>query len=102
LYCQIPSFFPKRLALTLPDVNWPPWWWCYPTPSEKWGPEDSAETKQSGYAARSGLEIKNERWRAGEAQMRDNPEGGDLDPAIDVHRRCMKNSSVLSCIDKRR
>jgi len=34
--------------------------------------------------------------------MRDNPEGGELDPADDVHKRCKKNSpSVLSCIDKR-
>jgi len=33
--------------------------------------------------------------------MRDNPEGGKLDPADDVRRRCMKNSSVLSCIGKR-
>jgi len=30
--------------------------------------------------------------------MRDNP-GGELDPAIDVRRRC-KNSFVLSCIGK--
>jgi len=28
-----------------------------------------------------------------------NPEGGELDPAVDDRRRC-KNSSVLSCIDK--
>jgi len=34
--------------------------------------------------------------------MQDNPEGGELDPADDVRRRCMKNSpSVLSCIGKR-
>jgi len=34
--------------------------------------------------------------------MRDPPEEGELDPAVDVRRRCMKNSpSVLSCIDKR-
>jgi len=31
--------------------------------------------------------------------MRDNPEGGELDPAEGVHRRCMKNS-ILSCIGK--
>jgi len=33
--------------------------------------------------------------------MRDNPEGSELDPADDVHRRCKKNSPVLSCIGKR-
>jgi len=34
--------------------------------------------------------------------MRDNPEGGDLDTAVGVRRRCKKNSlSVLSCIGKR-
>jgi len=32
--------------------------------------------------------------------MRDTP-GGELDPADDVCRRCKKNSSVISCIDKR-
>jgi len=30
--------------------------------------------------------------------MRDKPE---RDPAVDDRRRCKKNSSVLSCIDKR-
>jgi len=39
-----------------------------------------------------------QRWRAGEAQMQDNSEGSELDPADDVRRRCKKNSpSVLSC-----
>jgi len=35
--------------------------------------------------------------------MRDNPEGGELDPAKGVRRRrCKKNSpSVLSCIGRR-
>jgi len=34
--------------------------------------------------------------------MRDNPEGGELNPAEDVRRRCKcKNSFVLSCIGKR-
>jgi len=42
------------------------------------------------------------RWRAGEAQMRDNPGRGEFDPAVDVRRRCKKNSpSVLFCIGKR-
>jgi len=37
-----------------------------------------------------------------EARMRNNPVGGDLDPADDVRRRCKKNSSfILSCIDKK-
>jgi len=26
------------------------------------------------------------------ARMRDNPEGGEIDPAGDVRRRCKKNS----------
>jgi len=34
-----------------------------------------------------------------EAQMWDNPGGGELDPAQGVRRRCKKNS-VLSCIGK--
>jgi len=35
--------------------------------------------------------------------MRDNPEGGELNPAADDRMRCKKNSSsVLSCIDKRK
>jgi len=29
----------------------------------------------------------------GEAQMGDNPEGDDIDPADEVRRRCKKNSS---------
>jgi len=33
--------------------------------------------------------------------MRNNQGGGELDPAEGVCRRCMKNSSVLSCIGKR-
>jgi len=34
--------------------------------------------------------------------MRDNPEGGKLDPAEDVRRCCKKNPpSILSCLDKR-
>jgi len=33
--------------------------------------------------------------------MRDNPEGGELDPVVDARRRCKKNSFVLSCLDKR-
>jgi len=34
-----------------------------------------------------------------EARMRDNPEGGDLDPADDVRRKNF--SSILSCINKK-
>jgi len=33
--------------------------------------------------------------------MRDKSEGGESDPVVDVRRHCKKNSSVLSCIDKR-
>jgi len=32
--------------------------------------------------------------------MQDNPEGGELDPAEGVRRRCKKNSSVLSCVGR--
>jgi len=35
-------------------------------------------------------------------QIRENPEGGELDPADDERRCCKKNFSyVLSCLDKR-
>jgi len=34
--------------------------------------------------------------------MRDNPEGGKIDPAVDDRRRCKNNSpSVYSAMDKR-
>jgi len=33
--------------------------------------------------------------------MRDNPEGGEFDPADDVRRFCKKNSFVLFCTGKR-
>jgi len=33
--------------------------------------------------------------------MRDSQGGGESGPAESVCRRCMKNSSVLSCIGKR-
>jgi len=57
---------------------------------------NSTETEQSGYAPRSGPEIKNgrssaRRWRAGEARMRDSQGRGKSDPADGVRRRCMKN-----------
>jgi len=60
-----------------------------------------AETQKSGHAPRSGTEIKDGRSsqseHAGEAVMRDNSEGGELDPAIHGRRRCKNNSpSVLS------
>jgi len=34
--------------------------------------------------------------------MRDNPEVGELNPAVFVRRRCKKNSSVLSCIGQKK
>jgi len=68
------------------------------------GRRNSAETQQSGHIPRSRREVKSERSSAKdgapEAQMRDNPEGGELDPADDVRRRCKKFPSVLSCIGK--
>jgi len=67
---------------------------------------NSAETQQSGHAPRSGPEIEAGRSSAKDdapdVQIRDNTEGGELDPAADVRRHCKRNSSsVLSCIDKR-
>jgi len=38
------------------------------------------------------------KWHAGEAQIWDDPEGGDLDSADDVRRRFKKNSLILFCI----
>jgi len=34
---------------------------------------------------------KCQKWHAGEVQVRDNPEGGELDPADNVHNRCKKH-----------
>jgi len=66
---------------------------------------NSMETQQSGHAPRFGPEIKTEEVvpnMAGESQMRDHPEGGELDPAEGVCRWCKKNFPfVLSCIGKR-
>jgi len=49
-----------------------------------------------GRALRFRPEVKNGRRRdkdgAWEAQVRDNPEGVELDLTDDVHRRCKKNS----------
>jgi len=40
------------------------------------------------------------RWRVGEAQMQDNPEGDQLDPAVQLMTIVYKkNSFILSCID---
>jgi len=70
------------------------WWWCYPNPRR-----NSTETQHSGHAQRSGPEIKNGRSGANDGAperlkcgSRDDPEGGELDPAVDVRRRCEKNS----------
>jgi len=41
---------------------------------------------------RFGPKVKNGRSRAGEAQLRDNPVGGELDPADNARRRCKKNA----------
>jgi len=57
------------------------------------------ETQQSSHAPWSGPEVKNgSSAKDGEARMRDSPEGGELDPAEGVRRRCKKNYSVLSCV----
>jgi len=56
------------------------------------GVKELRGAQQTGHAPMSGTEVKNGRSSAkdGDAQMQDNPEG-ELDPADDVHRRCMKN-----------
>jgi len=71
---------------------------------------NSTEAQQSGHAPGLDHRSKMEKvpgsagvaqMRAGVAQMRDNPEGGELNLADDVRRRCKKNSpSVLSYIGK--
>jgi len=52
---------------------------------------NSTKIQQSGHASRSGPEIKDKevmpKWLTGEAQMRDNPEVGELGPAVDDRRR---------------
>jgi len=64
---------------------------------------NSAEIQQLSHAARSGPDVNDGRSNAkdghtGVAQMRANPEGGELDQK---NQRCKMNfSSVLSCIDK--
>jgi len=60
----------------------------------------SRDTPQ-GLDQRSKMEVVQRRC-ARDAQMRDNPGGGEPDPADGVGRNCKKNSpSVLSCICKR-
>jgi len=44
---------------------------------------------------------RGQRWRAGEAQMQDDPGGGESDPVEGVRWRCKKNSFILSCIGTR-
>jgi len=71
------------------------------------GWKNSTETQQAGHPSRSGPKVKNgnsakDGAPAGEAQMRDNLEGDELDPENDVRRRSKKNfPSVLSCIGNR-
>jgi len=59
--------------------------------------KNSTETQQSGYAPRSGPDVKMEKVvpkmaRRREAHVWNNPEGDELRPADDVHiRHCNKN-----------
>jgi len=95
----------KSAAICI-NATW--WWWCYPTPSEGWE-RRGIPRRLNSRAATQDLEQRSkmeevvyQRWLVGEAQIRDNPEGGELDPADDVCRCCKKNSPyVLSCIGKR-
>jgi len=78
--------------------------WCYLISSEEWGARrNSAKAQQSRHDPRSGPEIKNGSAEndTGKAQMRDNLEGGKLDSAVEVCKRCKNSPSVLSCISKR-
>jgi len=57
------------------------------------GWKNSTKTQQLGHTPRSGPEVKNGKrgvkYGAPRGdRMRDNPEGGELDPADDVRRRC--------------
>jgi len=51
---------------------------------------NSTETPTVG--PRPKVWTRDQRWRAWEAQMRYNPEGGELDPVFGDRRRCKKNS----------
>jgi len=68
-----------------------------PLPMGAW----TVKIQQSGYAPKLWPEVKNgSSAKDGvPAHKRDNP-GGELDPAVDVSRRCMKFPSVLTCIGK--
>jgi len=55
----------------------------------------------SGHLPRSGTGIKDGSSGTEVAQMRDNPEGGELDPAVDG-RCCKKNSPSVYLIQVRR
>jgi len=68
------------------------WWWCYRTPSEGWGREEFCGDPTVGPRSKvwtRGQKWKKrcQRWRAEEAPMRDNSEGGELDRVNDVRRR---------------
>jgi len=77
-----------------------------PDPFRGMGREGTPQRPNSR-ATPQGLDQKSKmevvpRWRAGEAQLQDNPGGGESVPADGVRRRCKKNSpSVLSCKGKR-
>jgi len=63
--------------------------WCYPTPSEDGGEEEFRGGPPNSLATPQGLDQRSkmeelQRWLAGEAQMRDNPEGGEVNPAVDA------------------
>jgi len=65
------------------------WWRCCQTPSGPWGRgETPRKAKQFEHITRTGPEIKDKRREsqkccAKEAQIRDSPKGGELDPAVE-------------------
>jgi len=53
--------------------------------------EDHQSAHSQGLNQRSKMEEIVPKMLAGEAQIRDNPEGSELDPADDDRSRCKKN-----------
>jgi len=64
----------------------------YPTPSKGW----AAETHQSAHAPRFGPEIKMEVVLKLARRRGADPEGGELDPAVDVRRRREQRPAAAS------
>jgi len=80
------------------------WWWCYPTPSKGWDAEELCGDPTVGPRSKLWIRafLKSSAKDGVLTQMRDNPEGSALDPAVDNRRGCKKDSPfALSCLGKR-